>query len=61
MTAISGIVVAQHMLSTFCKKLKFKKKIVLLTNGDGGMELEPQGLSAIAAKLKEDGMQLVIL
>ena len=47
------------MIITVCKKLKYKRKIVLVTNGQGRMSSE--GLSEIVDKIKEDNIELVVL
>lgn len=57
--AISALILAVQMIITFCKKLKYKRKIVLVTNGLGRMSSE--GLSQIIDKIKEDNIELVIL
>jgi ATP-dependent DNA helicase 2 subunit 2 len=57
--AISAIVLAVQMIVTVCKKLKYLRKIVLVTNGTGAMD--PDDVAAIADKLKEDDIQLIIL
>ncbi|KAJ5748451.1 uncharacterized protein N7511_010147 [Penicillium nucicola] len=57
--AISSIVIAMQMIITYCKKLKYKRKIVLVTNGTGSMSSE--GLKSIVSKLQEDNIELVII
>ena len=57
--AISAIVVAIHMITKYCKKLKYHRKIVLVTDGQGS--LDPDGIEEISTKIKEDDMQLVVL
>ncbi|GAB1217180.1 ATP-dependent DNA helicase II subunit 2 [Aspergillus terreus] len=57
--AISAIVLAIQMISVHCKKLKYKRKIVLVTNGQGRMSNE--GTDEITKKIKEDNIELVIL
>ncbi|KAK4554807.1 ATP-dependent DNA helicase yku80 [Recurvomyces mirabilis] len=57
--AISAIVVAIQMIVNECKKLKYDRKIVLVTDARGPMQTD--GLGAIVAKLKEDSIQLVVL
>lgn len=47
------------MIVAHCKKLKFRKKIVLVTNGLGSVENEE--LNEISGKLKEENIDLVIL
>ncbi|EGE01805.1 Ku family DNA helicase [Trichophyton equinum CBS 127.97] len=43
----------------YCKKLKYKRKIVLVTNGKGPMDLD--GMDTISEKIREEGIELVIL
>ncbi|KAF7718434.1 Uncharacterized protein PECH_005915 [Penicillium ucsense] len=57
--AISSIVVAIQMINTYTKKLKYKRKIVLVTNGTGPMNNE--GIEEIQRKIKDDGIELLIL
>ncbi|KAL4892990.1 SPOC like C-terminal domain-containing protein [Aspergillus ambiguus] len=57
--AISALILAIQMISTHCKKLKYKRKIVLVTNGQGRMSNE--GTDEITKKIKEDNIELVIL
>lgn len=57
--AISAIVVAIQMIITYCKKLKYKRKIVLVTNGTGAMSSE--GFDQIVKKIKEDNIELVVV
>ncbi|PLB45703.1 ATP-dependent DNA helicase II subunit 2 [Aspergillus steynii IBT 23096] len=57
--AISAIVLAVQMIITYCKKLKYKRKIVLVTNGQGRMSSE--NLDEIMKKIKEDNIELVVL
>lgn len=47
------------MIVTYCKKLKYKRKIVLVTNGLGWMSNED--LDQITKKIKEDNIELVVL
>jgi ATP-dependent DNA helicase 2 subunit 2 len=47
------------MIVTYCKKLKYKRKIVLVTNGMGWMSNED--LDQITKKIKEDNIELVVL
>ncbi|RAL06125.1 ATP-dependent DNA helicase 2 subunit KU80 [Aspergillus ibericus CBS 121593] len=57
--AISALVLAIQMIITQCKKLKYKRRIVLVTNGEGPMN--PDNLSEITKKIKEDDIELIIL
>ncbi|KAJ5601385.1 hypothetical protein N7510_010919 [Penicillium lagena] len=57
--AVSSIVIAIQMIITFCKKLKYKRKIVLVTDGSGAMSGD--GLDEITKKIKEDNIDLVVI
>lgn len=50
---------AVDMIVAYCKKLKYKKKIVLSTNAMG--DIGSEDLDEIAKKLKDENIQLVIL
>jgi ATP-dependent DNA helicase 2 subunit 2 len=58
-SAISSIVVAVQMIVSHCKKLKYRKKIVLVTNGLGAIDNDE--LDQIAGKIKQENIDLVIL
>ena len=47
------------MIAKYCKKLRYKRQIVLVTNGKGPMDLD--GMDTIAEKISEEGIELVIL
>ncbi|KZF24158.1 ATP-dependent DNA helicase II subunit 2 [Xylona heveae TC161] len=57
--AISALVIAIQMISTYCKKLKYRRKIILLTDARGSMETED--IDEITKKINEDNIELVIL
>ncbi|PWY91052.1 ATP-dependent DNA helicase II subunit 2 [Aspergillus heteromorphus CBS 117.55] len=57
--AISALVLAIQMIITQCKKLKYKRRIVLVTDGQGPMSSE--NLDQITKKIKEDNIELIIL
>ncbi|RDA92872.1 hypothetical protein CP533_2892 [Ophiocordyceps camponoti-saundersi (nom. inval.)] len=57
--AISAIVVAVDMVETFTKKLKWIRKIVLITDGQGAMDAD--GISDIAHKINDSAIHLTIL
>ncbi|KAM5447592.1 ATP-dependent DNA helicase yku80 [Microsporum audouinii] len=57
--AISSIIIAIDLIVKYCKKLKYKRKIVLVTNGKGAMD--PDGMEGIASKINEEGIELVVL
>lgn len=47
------------MIAAYCRRLKYKRKIVLVTNGQGAMDSD--GIEGIVSKIKEEGIELVIL
>lgn len=57
--AISAIVIATMMINEFTKKLKYQRKIVLVTNGRGFMDGDD--IDDISAKLNEDNISLLVL
>lgn len=59
MLAISAIVIAIQMITKHCKKLKYKRKIVLVTNGRGSMDADD--VSQITEKIKADEIELVVM
>ncbi|KAL8722577.1 MAG: hypothetical protein Q9225_000973 [Loekoesia sp. 1 TL-2023] len=59
--AISAIVIAIQMITKYCKKLKYKRKIVLVTDGRGSLDADPDSISEITKKITQDDMELVII
>ena len=59
--AISAIVVAIQLITKYTKRLKYKRKIVLVTDGRGSLDDDPEGLAEISKKIKADEMELVVL
>ncbi|EEA20653.1 ATP-dependent DNA helicase yku80 [Talaromyces marneffei ATCC 18224] len=57
--AISSLIVAIQMINVYTKKLKYKRKIYLVTNGKGAISSD--GLEDIASKLKADNIELIVL
>ncbi|EME48779.1 hypothetical protein DOTSEDRAFT_67726 [Dothistroma septosporum NZE10] len=57
--AISSLVVAIHMIVETCKKLKYERTIVLVTDARAPMDTDD--LLQIKRKILEDGIDLVIL
>ncbi|PFH57513.1 hypothetical protein XA68_14916 [Ophiocordyceps unilateralis] len=57
--AISAIVVAVDMIDTFTKRLKWIRKIVLITDGQG--EMDADDIGDIAKKMNDSGIRLTIL
>ena len=56
---ISALVVAIDMIEKFCKKLKYRRKITLITNGDSALDADD--LDSIVEKVNGDNIELVIL
>ncbi|OQE11121.1 hypothetical protein PENVUL_c003G03275 [Penicillium vulpinum] len=57
--AISSIVIAMQMIIEYTKKNKYKRKIVLVTNGTGTMS--DDNIEGIIEKMKEINIELVII
>ena len=47
------------LIESFCKHLKYERRIVLVTNGTG--QLDPDNIDEIATKLQKEGIHLTIL
>lgn len=57
--SISAIVLAIDMIERFTKKLKYKRKIILVTDGEGSVD--PDDFDDIARKIKDCGVELIVL
>lgn len=57
--SISAIVIATNMIEAFTKKLKYHRKIVLVTDGEASVD--PDDFDEISAKIKDSEIQLVVL
>lgn len=57
--ALSAIVVALQMLSTFTKKLKYTRRVYLIT--DGNAPIDADGIDHIIEKANEDGVEIIVL
>jgi ATP-dependent DNA helicase 2 subunit 2 len=57
--ALSAIVVATKMIEIYTKKLKFKRKIFLVTNGE--YPIDGDDVGEVAEKLNELGIELVVM
>lgn len=57
--AISAIVLAVDMIDVFTKKLKWNRKIVLVTDGQGA--IDGDDLGDIAKKMNDSNIQLTVL
>ena len=47
------------MIVKYCKKLKYRRKIVLVTNGQGSIDADD--VTDITSKIKQDDIELVVL
>ncbi|KAF9361439.1 ATP-dependent DNA helicase II subunit 2 [Mortierella sp. AD094] len=56
---MDGLIVALDMMSKFCKKLKYEKKIYILT--DACAEINSEGVEQITSTLNDDGVQLNVI
>ena len=59
--AVSAIVVAIQLIAAHCKKLKFIKRIFLVTNAIGIIDSDESGLEQIAKKVKAENIELTVL
>lgn len=57
--AISAIVIAVDLIDTFTKKLKWVRKIVLVTDGQGVMDADD--VEDISRKMNDSNIELVVL
>jgi ATP-dependent DNA helicase 2 subunit 2 len=57
--AVSAIVLAVDMIDTFTKKLKWNRKIFLVTDGQGPMDADDLG--DISKKMNDSNIQLTVL
>lgn len=57
--AISALVIAIQMISRQCRQLKYRRKIVLITDGQGPMD--DDDIEEIVKKIKGDAIELVVL
>ncbi|KAM3438406.1 hypothetical protein NHJ13734_004178 [Beauveria thailandica] len=57
--AISAIVVAVDMIDTFTKKLKWNRKIVMITDAQSG--IDPDDIGDIARKINDSNIHLTVL
>jgi ATP-dependent DNA helicase 2 subunit 2 len=57
--AISAIVVAVAMIGEYTKKLKYNRKIILVTDAKGPMDSD--SLEEVSAKMNESNIELVVM
>ncbi|KAF3904370.1 hypothetical protein AA313_de0209514 [Arthrobotrys entomopaga] len=56
---ISALVVAIDIIERYCKKLKYIRNIVFLTNGNGRFDFD--GIDDIVKQIKDQGIKLTVL
>ncbi|KAF2758088.1 ATP-dependent DNA helicase II subunit 2 [Pseudovirgaria hyperparasitica] len=59
--AISAIILATQMITDHCKKLKYTKKIFLVTNGRGHMDADAGDIAGLAKKIQDEDIELTVL
>lgn len=57
--AISAIVVASSMIEEFTKKLKYNRRIILVTDGKGAIDSD--SLEEVTQKLNDVGIELIVM
>lgn len=58
---VSAIIVAANMIDLFTKKLKYNRKIFLVTNADVPIDDSEECIDGVANKLNELGIELVVI
>lgn len=61
LSAVSALVLAISMIIKQCKQLKYRRRIVLVTDGKGYIDSDPSSLEDIITKINGDHMELVVL
>lgn len=59
--AVSALVLAISMIIKHCKLLKYRRRIVLVTDGKGYIDTDPDSFNDIVKKVNGDNMELVVL
>lgn len=57
--AISAIIIAIQMITAYCRKLKYIRRIVLVTNARGS--IDGDGLPDITKKIQDEGIELLVV
>jgi ATP-dependent DNA helicase 2 subunit 2 len=57
--ALSSIIIAVDMITKHCKQLKYKKKVILVTNGTG--PLDDDDVESVAKEISNNNIDLVVL
>lgn len=56
---MDGLIVSLDMMTKFCKKLKYEKKIYILTDASSPINMD--GTDAIKTTLQDDNVQLNVM
>ena len=59
--AISALILAIQLIKKQCKKLKYTRRIILVTNGTGHMDAEENAMQEIIKEIHADEIELVVL
>ena len=59
--AVSALILAINMIIKHCKQLKWKRRIVLVINGSGQIDTDPDNAEEIIKKIRGDDMELIVL
>ncbi|KAK8050583.1 Ku70/Ku80 N-terminal alpha/beta domain-containing protein [Apiospora phragmitis] len=58
---LSAIVIAIEMIQTFIKKLKYNRRIILVTNGEAHIDEDEDAVAEISTRMKDLGIELTVL
>ena len=61
LSAVSALVLAISMIIKQCKQLKYRRRIVLVTDAKGYIDSDPDSLNDIIRKINGDHMELAVL
>jgi ATP-dependent DNA helicase 2 subunit 2 len=59
--AVSALILAIDLIIKHCKQNKWIRKIVLVTNGLGHIDTDPENAKEIVKKINSDGIDVVVL
>jgi len=59
--AISAIVVAMGMIETYTKKLKYNRRIYLVTNAEVALDGDEEAIADVASRLNQLNIELTIM
>jgi ATP-dependent DNA helicase 2 subunit 2 len=58
---LSALILALHMTTEHCKRLKYIKNIYLITNGRSPIEIDDTTIPQVVSKLKEENVSLNVI